>query len=450
MVNTSHTVTLQSMRFYAIVHGFMGHPTQTTVAFFDGINFFAFGEQLIKGETLVGISSTPEPIAPDAEIPCLDSNLYVAINKETTIEGDGKRYPFMEHTDHSHPDVIFLHQALCILRFGMTTQNRTAVNTRKVNMLSAKFDFRQGSTMLTTKSLGAQNVLKELRWMLSGDSNNNTLRATGCTIWDEWADENGNLGPVYGAMWVHWPDRRFIRRDTPDMENVLQKMYSRGFTLEQEGPNGVVLFREVNQVEKVLNKLLNNPNDRRIMITGLNPSFTPYDDLTPVENAREGQQALPPCHLLYHFLTSPMSFNDRLSCYQNRLGENAMPVADLVKLTEKQLDALRVPRYFLDLNMYQRSADFFLGVPYNRTACYQMTLYFAAKANMVPRFFKHDTGDSHLYVNHVDQIALQMEQPIGPRCFGEILGAEDNDVTQIKFKLHGYIPGIKITGDVAV
>lgn len=92
----------------------------------------------------------------------------------------------------------------------------------------------------------------------------------------------------------------------------------------------------------------------------------------------------------------------------------------------------------------------FLGVPYNRNACYQMMLYFAAKANMVPRYFKHDTGDTHFYVNHLEQIALQMEQPIGPRCHGEIINANADDIMDVRFKLHGYVPGIKISGEVAV
>lgn len=370
MVIEATEIRLDSMRFYPVVLGFMGHPIQTAAAFFDGQHCYAFGEKLFPGDNLVGIASSLTPVSPDSDLPAIDSLEYVRIKGTTQILGDGKTYPFMNHPDLSHPDVVYLYQALDILRQGVTTQNRTAVNTHKANLHSATFDVRLGAPTLTTKSVGAQNAFKELRWMLSGDSNNNTLRATGCTIWDEWATETGDLGPVYGAMWVHWPDRRFVRLDTPDLGNVLQKLYDRGFTLEQEGPNGVVLFREINQVDNVIRKLRERPNDRRILITGLNPSFTPYDDLSPVDNARDGQQALPPCHLLYHFLTAPMSRLDRLKHYQDSLGDNALPVADLITLTDAKLDALNVPRYYLDLDMYQRSADFFLLLPPHRNAQY--------------------------------------------------------------------------------
>lgn len=450
MVIQATEMTLQNMRFYPVLQGLMGYPVQAVTAFFDGNDFYAYGEKLQCGDSLLGIISTLEPVSPDADIPALDSLAYVGITEKTQLNGDGTTYPFMSHPDLSHPDVVYLYQALDILRKGVTTSNRTSTNSHKSNMYSVTFDVRLGAPTLTTKSVGSLNAFKELRWMLSGDSNNNTLRATGCTIWDEWATEDGDLGPVYGAMWAHWPDRRLIRRDTPDLANVLVKLQDRGFNIEQEGPNGVVVFREINQIDNVINKLRNRPNDRRILVTGLNPSFTPYDDLSPVENARDGQQALPPCHLLYHFMTEPLSRTARLKHYQAGLGEQALPVAQLVQLTDKQLDALRVPRYYLDLDMYQRSADFFLGCPYNRNACYQMMLFFAAKANMIPRYFKHDTGDTHFYVDHIEQITLQMTQPIGPRCHGEILNAEQDDITKIGFKMHGYVPGIKISGDVAV
>lgn len=458
MITLNTPISLRAMRFYPVVLGFMGHALESVMAFFDGTHFYAQGNKLTNGDTLLGISAEYAKwgevvLSPSEPTPSLDEAVdsYIAINSDTQFDADLGLFPFLHHPDLSNPDVVYLYQALEILRYGATTSNRTSFATHYINSTRAVFDVRLGVPILTTKSVGAQNVLKEMRWMLSGDSNNNTLRKTGCTIWDEWATENGELGPVYGAMWRHWPDRRFLSRDTPSIGDRIKRMKERGFIIENESEAGVSLFREIDQVKNVINKLKHRPSDRRIMFTGLNPSYTPYDDLSPVDNAKEGQQALPPCHLLYHFLPMPMSLSERLAYYQASLGDNPLPIPELIKITEQQLDALhKVPKYFLDLTMYQRSGDHFLGIPYNRTACYIIMAFFAAHANMVPRYFTHDVGNAHLYVNHVEQITYQMMQPIGPRCTGTLHYTSLDDIENLEFKLHGYKKGPVIKGEVAI
>lgn len=448
MIN-SPFISLTRMRFYPIMQAINSEPTGYGVAFYDGERLFCMGEALELGRDVTAICITPTQPSIESS---WDSSEFSAsfawayLTSETKIQPKGPELPFLSHPDRTHPDVIYLEQALDVLRYGVTTKNRTAVPTHKINGHSATFDFSLGAPLLTTKFVGGANVFREMRWMLAGESNNNVLREMGCTIWDEWATKDGSLGPVYGAMWRHWPDVRVIDRHEDDIKTTLDQLKGRGFTITAETDDVIVLSREVDQVANVLHQLKNNPNDRRMLITGLNPSFTPYGDLTPIENAEQGQQALPPCHLLYHFQTTPISLNNRRALYAAKHPEHG----PLKLVTAAMMNEAGIPEYYLDLNLVQRSADLFLGVPYNRFAAYSMMSVFCKLTNMQIRNFRHDTGDTHIYCNHIEQILFQMEQPIGPRCTAEIEVESLEKIVEATLTVSGYKPGPKIKGDVAV
>lgn len=411
-------------------------------AFFDGADFFADGE-VIGHTDLAAYHPTPvaqnasgQPDNVDALTVCTQ---WVDCNDQFNHPSAFfEPLPFMLHADREHPDVIYLEQSLEILRYGHYSHNRTNTDTITINSARAKMDFRKGSPLLTTKFMNPANVFEETKWMLSGESDLAPLHAGGCHIWDEWATKEGKLGPVYGAMWRHWPDRRMVSKDEPDFGATIQALQTRGFGIEYDGDDVAVMFREVDQVASILNTLKTNPTCRRMRLTGLNPSFTPYADLTPSENAEIGQQALPPCHVLYHVLTAPIPQHVRRS------------MAGLPSATKEQLDAAGVPALYLDMNLYQASADFFLGAPYNRKSAFAMMSVFAELSNMVPRFFTHDTGSTHFYVNHIKQILTQMEQPIGAIAQAKVNVTSLDNITSATLDVTGYVPGIKLKGKVAV
>lgn len=418
------------------------------IAFFDGANFFANGKMVghhastdpLADYCPIAVAPTPSgvpasPIADSDWVSCDDIYNHPSMHFEDV--------PFMRHADKTHPDVVYLNQALDILRYGQYSGNRTDTDTITINSSHANLDFRKGAPLLTTKFMAPKNVFEETKWMLSGEGNIAPLKANGCNIWNGWANAQGDLGPVYGVQWRHWTDRRLVNKQGPELDSAeiaatLRQMRERGFVCEYENNDIAVMIREIDQVQNVIDALKNNPTDRRMMITGLNPSFTPYGDLSPSENADIGQQALPPCHVLYHFLTSPIPHADRLA------------IAGQEQATADELDAAGVPAYYLDMNLYQRSADFFLGAPYNRYSSHCMMGFFGHIANMVPRYFDHTTGSTHFYVNHIEQILTQMAQPVGEIPQSTISVTSLENITQATVSVTGYTPGIKLKGAVAI
>jgi len=225
---------------------------------------------------------------------------------------------------------------------GVTKGDRTGTGTTSLFGYQMRFDLSKGFPLVTTKKIHTRSVFHELLWFLKGDTSISYLKENGVSIWDEWADENGDLGPVYGKQWRSW-----------------------------EGPDNEV----VDQITNLIEEIKTNPNSRRLIVSAWNPSVLPDVKFSPTENAKMGKQALPPCHCLFQFYVS----EGKLSC-----------------------------------QLYQRSADVFLGVPFN-IASYALLVHMIAQVtNLEVGDFVHSFGDVHLYSNHVEQAELQLSRDAKP------------------------------------
>ncbi|HMG94383.1 MAG TPA: thymidylate synthase [Chryseolinea sp.] len=212
-----------------------------------------------------------------------------------------------------------------ILRKGARKSDRTGTGTLSVFGRQLRFDLAEGFPLVTTKKLHLRSIIYELLWFLNGDTNIKYLNDNGVTIWNEWADENGELGPVYGHQWRSWP-----------------------------APDG----RHIDQITQVINQIKSKPDSRRHIVTAWNP-------------AEVDKMALPPCHALFQFYVA----DGKLSC-----------------------------------QLYQRSADYFLGVPFNIASYALMTYLFAQQCDLLPGEFVWTGGDVHIYSNHIDQTHLQLSR----------------------------------------
>ena len=254
-----------------------------------------------------------------------------------------------------------------ILTEGATKTDRTGTGTKSVFGNQMRFDMADGFPLLTTKKLHLKSIIYELLWFLRGDTNVHYLQEHGVRIWNEGADENGELGPVYGHQWRSWPD------------------YNGG---------------TIDQIQNVVDMIKNHPDSRRMMVTAWNP-------------AEVEQMALPPCHCLFQFYVA----DGRLS-----------------------------------LQLYQRSADTFLGVPFN-IASYALLLQMMAQVTgLQPGEFIHTTGDTHLYLNHLDQARLQLTRTPRPLPTMKINPEVKNlfDFHYEDFQLEGYDPWPHIAATVSV
>jgi thymidylate synthase len=260
---------------------------------------------------------------------------------------------------------------LDLLRFvketGRFKQDRTGTGTYSVFGAQVRFDLAAGFPLLTTKKLHLRSIIHELLWFLKGDTNVQYLQDNGVTIWDEWADQEGNLGRVYGAQWCDWR--------TAD-------------------------GRSVNQIREVIAQIRANPESRRLVVSAWNPGEL-------------GQMALAPCHALFQFYVS----EGRLSC-----------------------------------QLYQRSADIFLGVPFNIASYALLTLMVAQVCGLQPGDFVHTFGDLHLYANHLEQAELQLSRE--PRDLPTIrLNPEVKELEDFRFEdfqLIGYEPHSAIKAPIAI
>ncbi|MGA2052097.1 MAG: thymidylate synthase [Opitutales bacterium] len=246
---------------------------------------------------------------------------------------------------------------------GEERHDRTGVGTRSVFGAQARYDLRDRFPLLTTKKMHWKSVVYELLWFLRGDTNVKWLREHGVTIWDEWADADGNLGPVYGHQWRHWPAR-------------------------EQG--------EIDQIARLIESLKTNPQSRRHLVTAWNP-------------AEVDRMALPPCHALFQFYVSTKG---ELSC-----------------------------------QLYQRSADLFLGVPFNIASYALLTLMVAQVCGLKPGEFVHTFGDLHLYLNHFEQVETQLARTPRPlprvRLNPSVKTLEAFRYEDIELTEYDPLPGIK-------
>ena len=260
---------------------------------------------------------------------------------------------------------------------GTFKGDRTGTGTYSVFGYQMRFDLSEGFPLVTTKKIHFKSVVHELLWFLKGDTNTQYLKDNGVRIWDEWADENGDLGPVYGFQWRNWPNA-----------------------------NGA----SVDQVKQVVEQLKSNPNSRRIIISAWNPSDLPDETISPQQNVKEGRMALAPCHAFFQFYVS----EGKLSC-----------------------------------QLYQRSADIFLGVPFNIASYALLTLMLAQVCGLEPGDFVHTLGDAHLYTNHQEQVELQLsrdplplpQMKINPEI-KDIFDFTFDDFELVDYQHHEHIKGI--------
>jgi thymidylate synthase len=259
---------------------------------------------------------------------------------------------------------------------GAAKTDRTGTGTLSVFGHQMRFDLSEGFPLVTTKKLHVKSIIHELIWFLAGDTNTAYLKANGVRIWDEWADETGELGPIYGRQWRSWPGPK------------------------GEGPSSTGSGRAIDQIAEVVETLRANPDSRRMIVSAWNPA-----DLE--------KMALAPCHCLFQFYVA----DGRLSC-----------------------------------QLYQRSADVFLGVPFNIASYALLTLMMAQVAGLEPGELVHTFGDAHLYLNHLDQADEQLKRR--PRALPRMeIDPSATSIFKFKyehFKLVGYDPYPHISAPVAV
>ena len=254
-----------------------------------------------------------------------------------------------------------------VMKNGTDRGDRTGTGTRSVFGYQMRFDLAEGFPLVTTKKLHLRSIIHELLWFLKGETNIAYLKENGVSIWDDWADEKGELGPVYGAQWRSWP-----------------------------APDG----RQIDQIAWLLEEIRTNPNSRRLIVTAWNP-------------AEIDRMALPPCHCLFQFNVT----EGRLSC-----------------------------------QLYQRSADIFLGVPFNIASYALLTMMVAQVTGLKPGAFIHTLGDAHIYSNHFEQARLQLQR--SPKTLPEMrINPQIRDLFAFRyedFELVGYEADAHIKAPVAV
>lgn len=271
----------------------------------------------------------------------------------------------------------YLNLLQLLLDEGVRKEDRTGTGTISLFGHQMRFNMSEGFPVLTTKKLHLRSIIYELLWFLKGDTNIKYLNDNGVRIWNEWADENGDLGPVYGHQWRNW---------------------------NSEG---------IDQIKEVVHTLKTNPDSRRILVSAWNPSVMPDTSVSFAENVADGKAALPPCHAFFQFYA-----------VENKLS----------------------------LQLYQRSADVFLGVPFN-IASYALLLKMMAQVTgMEAGDFIHTFGDVHIYLNHLEQVELQLSRDTRPLPT-MIINPDVKDIFDFQypdFKLVNYNPHPTIKGEVSI
>ncbi|GAA6182848.1 thymidylate synthase [Aliiglaciecola sp. NS0011-25] len=225
-----------------------------------------------------------------------------------------------------------------VLENGSKKEDRTGTGTLSIFGHQMRFNLAEGFPLITTKKCHMRSIIHELLWFIKGETNIAYLKDNGVSIWDEWATDEGELGPVYGKQWRSW-----------------------------QGTDGKV----VDQLSDLLEQIKSNPDSRRLLLSAWNPTVLPDSKLSPKENAKQGKQALPPCHTMFQFYV----IDNKLSC-----------------------------------QLYQRSGDIFLGVPFNIASYALLTMMVAQVCDLELGDFIHTFGDAHLYTNHLQQAELQLSR----------------------------------------
>jgi len=267
-----------------------------------------------------------------------------------------------------------------VLENGVEKGDRTGTGTLSVFGRQFRHNLEDGFPLLTTKKLHFKSIINEMIWFLNGDTNTKWLKEHGVSIWDEWATEDGDLGPIYGKQWTAWPT--------------------------QDG-------KTINQIDYVVHTLKTNPNSRRILFHGWNVEYLPDESVSPQENARNGKMALPPCHLLYQFYVA----NNKLSAH-----------------------------------LYIRSSDLLLGNPYNLAGVSFLTHMLAQQCDLGVGEVVVTMGDAHIYLNHIEQVKLQLTREPRPLPKLKFKRKPDSiyDYKFEDFEIVGYDPHPHIPAPVSI
>lgn len=315
-----------------------------------------------------------------------------------------------------------------IIETGNVRGDRTGTGTVSLFGPQLRFDLSKGFPLLTTKKMFIRGIIEELLWFLRGNTNNQDLVSKNVHIWDEWATEDGSLGPVYGKQWRSWTGKVIAAMHYPDTKTV---------NLEYE---------QIDQIRDLITNLKNKPFSRRHIVSAWNVRDLPDESISPQENVKLGKMALAPCHCLFQFYVREMSFEERLQVLTERYPEYNEPSnrSSLDDEIEELFIRLEIAKYKLDCQLYQRSADYLIGAPFNIASYALLTMMIAQCVNMVPGEFVHTFGDCHVYKNHIDTyIASQMDNepyPLPKMVINpekkDIFSFEIDDFTLVDYKSH--------------
>lgn len=263
---------------------------------------------------------------------------------------------------------------------GTTKSDRTGTGTKSIFGHQMRFDLSEGFPLVTTKKCHLKSIIHELLWFINGDTNTRYLNENGVSIWDEWATEDGELGPIYGYQWRNWP-----------------------------APNG----KQIDQLADVIKQIRERPDSRRLIVSAWNPAQLPDESISPQDNVKQGNMALAACHTFFQFYVA----EGKLSC-----------------------------------QLYQRSADIFLGVPFNIASYALFTMMIAQVVDLKPGDFVHTFGDAHLYLNHMEQVEKQLSRQ--PRSLPTMtINPDVKDLFAFRyedFELSDYDPHPGIAAPIAI
>ena len=292
-----------------------------------------------------------------------------------------------------------------ILDNGVIKKDRTGVGTLSVFGRQLRFDLKEGFPLVTTKKVHLKSIIHELLWFLNGDTNVKYLQENGVRIWNEWANEEGDLGPVYGHQWREWMDTKMVYLWDERSKDVLRKRgYRYAGTIAKDDPEeSIVIYRKSHdQISKVIQQLREDPDSRRIIVSAWNVGD--LDDM-----------ALNPCHNYFQFYTTEMTLLERLDWYEVNEPEkfaNAPLInhedIDSEERLHEILDREGIPRRKLSCFYMMRSNDYLLGAPFNVASYALLTHMIAQQLNMVPDELVYSGVDVHLYSNHLEQAKLQL------------------------------------------
>ncbi|EMW1793313.1 thymidylate synthase [Salmonella enterica subsp. enterica serovar Chester] len=285
-----------------------------------------------------------------------------------------------------------------ILDNGVVKKDRTGVGTLSVFGRQLRFDLKEGFPLVTTKKVHLKSIIHELLWFLNGDTNVKYLQENGVRIWNEWANEEGNLGPVYGKQWREWRDCKVVEcHDVGRTQQLMQRGYKYIGNMKEDGTTYLVYEKPHDQISKVIQQLREDPDSRRIIVSAWN--VADLDDM-----------ALNPCHNYFQFYTTEMTVLERLNWFEENEPEkfaNASLNND-EKVLHETLDREGIPRRKLSCFYMMRSNDVALGKPFNIASYALLTHMVAQQVNMVPDELVYSGVDVHLYLNHLEQIKLQL------------------------------------------